>query len=118
MDKGPCLLYGALDSIEARTFWDRRQETGKALLRSQERLSIQREVKHGRDLTLGSDQWAAINSCVVCVGDADAMDARPARFHRIGLAFSDWSPSGENSLATFLAEIGSALVYSSTLRRH
>ena len=64
---------------------EKRLITEKNLWKSAHR--DERANEHRCILILGSNQRAAINSRVDCVGHVDAVDATAARFHRTGLVF-------------------------------
>ena len=65
--------------------------------------------EHQRNLDLGIDQRAPVDSRGYRFGDAGAVDTRKDSFHQSGLALSIRTSSGESFLSSPMAQIRSAM---------
>ena len=79
-------------------------------------LNEQRTNEYRRHLDLGIYQWTPGDSHRDRICDADPLHPGAIRFHGKGLALSDRTSSGENSLASPVAQVRGAMGCSRSYR--
>jgi hypothetical protein len=65
--------------------------------------------EHRRNIDLGIDERAPVDSRGYRPGDASAVATRSARFHRKGLALSVWPSAAESFVGSPVAKVRSAM---------